>query len=130
MNGVLRAQAIMEMQGFMKVLVDEADDSILGFTMIGPEAGEVMAVMETAMLADLPYTRLRDAVLTHRPWPKASARCSRKSRPAPLSRPPRDGRRWRGHAMTSPFLIRSRPRSAYIRIAALEKPTLAMDFPR
>ncbi len=65
MNGVLRAQAIMEMQGFMKVLVDEADDSILGFTMIGPEAGEVMAVMETAMLADLPYTRLRDAVLTH-----------------------------------------------------------------
>ena len=65
MSGVLRAQAIMEMQGFMKVLVDEADDSILGFTMIGPEAGEVMAVMETAMLADLPHTRLRDAVLTH-----------------------------------------------------------------
>jgi pyruvate/2-oxoglutarate dehydrogenase complex dihydrolipoamide dehydrogenase (E3) component len=49
----------------MKVLVDEADDRILGFTMIGPEAGEVMAVMETAMLADLPYTRLRDAVLAH-----------------------------------------------------------------
>jgi pyruvate/2-oxoglutarate dehydrogenase complex dihydrolipoamide dehydrogenase (E3) component len=64
-SGVLRAQAIVEMQGFMKVLVDEADDRILGFTMIGPEAGEVMAVMETAMLADLPYTRLRDAVLAH-----------------------------------------------------------------
>jgi pyruvate/2-oxoglutarate dehydrogenase complex dihydrolipoamide dehydrogenase (E3) component len=65
MSGVLRAKAIMEMQGFMKVLVDEADDRILGFTMIGPEAGEVMAVMQTAMLASLPYTRLRDAVLTH-----------------------------------------------------------------
>jgi pyruvate/2-oxoglutarate dehydrogenase complex dihydrolipoamide dehydrogenase (E3) component len=65
MSGVLRAQAIMELEGFMKVLVDEADDRILGFTMIGPEAGEVMAVMETAMLASLPYTRLRDAVLTH-----------------------------------------------------------------
>jgi pyruvate/2-oxoglutarate dehydrogenase complex dihydrolipoamide dehydrogenase (E3) component len=65
MSGVLRAQAIMEMRGFMKVLVDEADDRLVGFTMIGPEAGEVMAVMQTAMLAGLPYTRLRDAVLTH-----------------------------------------------------------------
>jgi pyruvate/2-oxoglutarate dehydrogenase complex dihydrolipoamide dehydrogenase (E3) component len=58
MSGVLRAQAIGEMQGFMKVLVDETDDRILGFTMIGPEAGEVMAVMQTAMLAGLPCTRL------------------------------------------------------------------------
>jgi pyruvate/2-oxoglutarate dehydrogenase complex dihydrolipoamide dehydrogenase (E3) component len=33
--------------------------------MIGSEAGEVMAVVQTAMLADLPYTRLRDAVLAH-----------------------------------------------------------------
>jgi pyruvate/2-oxoglutarate dehydrogenase complex dihydrolipoamide dehydrogenase (E3) component len=33
--------------------------------MIGPEAGEVMAVVEMAMLAGLPYTALRDAVLTH-----------------------------------------------------------------
>jgi pyruvate/2-oxoglutarate dehydrogenase complex dihydrolipoamide dehydrogenase (E3) component len=62
---VLRAQAIGEKQGFMKVLVDSNDDRILGFTMIGTEAGEVMAVVETAMLADMPYTRLRDAVLTH-----------------------------------------------------------------
>jgi pyruvate/2-oxoglutarate dehydrogenase complex dihydrolipoamide dehydrogenase (E3) component len=61
---VLRAQAIGEMQGFMKVLVDESN-RILGFTMIGAEAGEVMAVVQTAMLAGLPYTRLRDAVLTH-----------------------------------------------------------------
>ena len=65
MSGVLRAQAIGEMQGFMKVLVAEANDRILGFTMIGAEAGEVMAAMQTAMLAGLPYTRLRDAVLTH-----------------------------------------------------------------
>jgi pyruvate/2-oxoglutarate dehydrogenase complex dihydrolipoamide dehydrogenase (E3) component len=42
-----------------------SDDRILGFTMIGPEAGEVMAVVQTAMLADLPYTRLRDAVIAH-----------------------------------------------------------------
>ena len=30
-----------------------------------PETGEVMAVMQTAMLAGLPSTRLRDAVLAH-----------------------------------------------------------------
>jgi pyruvate/2-oxoglutarate dehydrogenase complex dihydrolipoamide dehydrogenase (E3) component len=65
MSGVLRAQAIGEMQGFMKVLVDERDDGILGFTMIGAEAGEVMAVAQTAMLGGLPYTKLRDAVLAH-----------------------------------------------------------------
>ena len=54
-----------ETQGFMKVLVGGSDDRILGFTMIGAEAGEVMASVQTAMLADLPYPRLRDAVLAH-----------------------------------------------------------------
>jgi hypothetical protein len=33
--------------------------------MIGSEAGEVMAVVQTAMLADLPFTKLRDAVIAH-----------------------------------------------------------------
>ena len=65
MSGVLRAQASGETQGFMKALVGDSDDRILGFTMIGAEAGEVMAVVQMAMLADLPYTRLRDTVLTH-----------------------------------------------------------------
>ena len=49
----------------MKVVVGGTDDRILGFTMIGAEAGEVMAVVQTAMLADLPYLRLRDAILAH-----------------------------------------------------------------
>jgi pyruvate/2-oxoglutarate dehydrogenase complex dihydrolipoamide dehydrogenase (E3) component len=61
---VLRTRTIDEPQGFMKALVDH-HDRILGFTMIGADAGEVMAVVQTAMLADLPYSRLRDAVLTH-----------------------------------------------------------------
>jgi pyruvate/2-oxoglutarate dehydrogenase complex dihydrolipoamide dehydrogenase (E3) component len=65
MTAVLRAQATGESQGFMKVLVADSDDSILGFTMIGAEAGEVMAGVEMAMLAGLPYTRLREAVLAH-----------------------------------------------------------------
>ncbi len=65
MSGVLRVQAIGERPGFMKVLVGGSDDRILGFTMIGPEAGEVMAAVQTAMLAGLPYPKLRDAVLAH-----------------------------------------------------------------
>ena len=64
-SAVLRAQAIGETQGSMKILVGANDDRILGFTMIGSEAGEVMAVVQTAIIAHLPYTRLRDAVLTH-----------------------------------------------------------------
>jgi pyruvate/2-oxoglutarate dehydrogenase complex dihydrolipoamide dehydrogenase (E3) component len=65
MRNVLRTQATDETEGFMKVLVGANDDRILGFTMIGSEAGEVMAAIQTAMLAELPYTKLRDAVITH-----------------------------------------------------------------
>ena len=65
MNAVLRAQATGQTEGFMKALVGEADDRILGFTMVGAEAGEVLAVVQTAMMAGLPYTRLRDADYTH-----------------------------------------------------------------
>jgi pyruvate/2-oxoglutarate dehydrogenase complex dihydrolipoamide dehydrogenase (E3) component len=64
-SAVLRAQTTDEGQGFMKALVGGDDDRILGFTMIGAEAGEVLAAVQTAMLADLPYSRLRDAVLAH-----------------------------------------------------------------
>jgi pyruvate/2-oxoglutarate dehydrogenase complex dihydrolipoamide dehydrogenase (E3) component len=63
-SAVLRAETTDETQGFMKTLVG-SNDRILGFTMIGAEAGEVMAVVQTAMLANLPYSRLRDAILTH-----------------------------------------------------------------
>jgi pyruvate/2-oxoglutarate dehydrogenase complex dihydrolipoamide dehydrogenase (E3) component len=65
MSAVLRTQATDEKQGFMKVLVGASDDRILGFTMLGSEAGEVMAAVQTAMLAKLPYPVLRDAVITH-----------------------------------------------------------------
>jgi pyruvate/2-oxoglutarate dehydrogenase complex dihydrolipoamide dehydrogenase (E3) component len=64
MAAVLRAHTTDETQGFMKALVGD-DDRILGFTMIGAEAGEVVAVMQTAMLANLPYPVMRDAVLAH-----------------------------------------------------------------
>jgi pyruvate/2-oxoglutarate dehydrogenase complex dihydrolipoamide dehydrogenase (E3) component len=62
---VLRARTLGEMRGFMKLLLDADSDRILGFTMLGPEAGEVIAVVQTAMLAGFPYTGLRDAIFTH-----------------------------------------------------------------
>ena len=65
MKAVRRTAATGETHGFMKALVGGSDDRILGFTMIGAEAGEVMTAVQTAMLADLPYPRLRDAVIAH-----------------------------------------------------------------
>jgi pyruvate/2-oxoglutarate dehydrogenase complex dihydrolipoamide dehydrogenase (E3) component len=64
-SAVLRTHTTDETQGFMKALVAENDDRILGFTMIGAEAGEVVAAVQTAMLADLPYSALRDAMFAH-----------------------------------------------------------------
>jgi len=63
-SAVLRTHTTDETQGFMKALIG-GDDRILGFTMIGPEVGEVMTAVQTAMLAGLPYQRLRDATIAH-----------------------------------------------------------------
>ena len=65
MSNVLRAQTTGETQGFMKALIGARHDRILGFTMIGSEAGEVVATVQAVMLAELPYSTLRDAVLAH-----------------------------------------------------------------
>jgi pyruvate/2-oxoglutarate dehydrogenase complex dihydrolipoamide dehydrogenase (E3) component len=62
---VLRSRTISETRGFMKALVEAEGDRILGFAMIGPEAGEVMAMVQAAMLAGMPYTGLRDAIIAH-----------------------------------------------------------------
>jgi pyruvate/2-oxoglutarate dehydrogenase complex dihydrolipoamide dehydrogenase (E3) component len=62
---VLRTWTTSETRGFMKALVAADGDRILGFAMLGAEAGEVMAVVQTAMLAGMPYTGLRDAILAH-----------------------------------------------------------------
>jgi pyruvate/2-oxoglutarate dehydrogenase complex dihydrolipoamide dehydrogenase (E3) component len=64
-RAVLRTEATDETQGVMKALVGAGDDRILGFTMLGADAGEVVAVVQTAMLAGLPYPKLRDAILAH-----------------------------------------------------------------
>ena len=65
MEAVLRAHTLSEMRGFLKALVEADGDRILGFTAFGVGAGETMAAVQIAMIAGLPYTALRDAVLTH-----------------------------------------------------------------
>lgn len=65
MGALLRTRTMDETRGFMKALIDGRTDQVLGFTMFGPEAGEVMAAVQTAMLAGMPYTGLRDAIFAH-----------------------------------------------------------------
>lgn len=65
MGAVLRARTTSETQGFMKALIDPADGRILGFSMVGADAGEVMTAMQIAMQTGLPYTALRDSVIAH-----------------------------------------------------------------
>jgi pyruvate/2-oxoglutarate dehydrogenase complex dihydrolipoamide dehydrogenase (E3) component len=65
MSSVLRTRTTGEKQGFMKTLIDPDGGRILGFAMVGAEAGEVMSVVQMAMQGGLPYTALRDAILAH-----------------------------------------------------------------
>lgn len=65
MAKVRRTITLSETRGFLKALISAENDDILGFTAFGAEAGEVMSVVQTAMLAKLPYTSLRDAIFAH-----------------------------------------------------------------
>jgi pyruvate/2-oxoglutarate dehydrogenase complex dihydrolipoamide dehydrogenase (E3) component len=62
---VLRARTLSEMRGFLKALVEVNSDRILGFTAFAVDGGEIMASVQTAMMAGLPYTALRDAIWAH-----------------------------------------------------------------
>ena len=65
MAAVLRTLTLSETRGFLKALVDTGSDRILGFTAFGVDGGEIMGAVQIAMIAGLPYTGLRDAILTH-----------------------------------------------------------------
>jgi pyruvate/2-oxoglutarate dehydrogenase complex dihydrolipoamide dehydrogenase (E3) component len=65
MEAVMRATTLSETRGFLKALVQIDGDRILGFTGFGVGAGEILSSVQIAMTAGLPYTALRDAVLTH-----------------------------------------------------------------
>jgi len=61
----LRTRTMAETRGFLKVLIAAKDDKILGFTGFGVGAGEIMATVQLAMRAGLPYTMVRDMIITH-----------------------------------------------------------------
>ena len=65
MNYVARALEMDESRGFMKAVVDADTGQILGAAVLGIEGGEIMAILEVAMIGKVPYTVLRDAVFAH-----------------------------------------------------------------
>jgi pyruvate/2-oxoglutarate dehydrogenase complex dihydrolipoamide dehydrogenase (E3) component len=65
MNYVARALEVDESRGFMKAIVDAESGQILGCAILGIEGGEIMAMLEIAMMGKLPYTLLRDGVFAH-----------------------------------------------------------------
>ncbi|HLI77552.1 MAG TPA: FAD-dependent oxidoreductase [Acidobacteriaceae bacterium] len=60
----LRTRTLSETRGFMKALVG-ANDQILGFSVFGVDGGELMSAVQIAMIGNLPYTAIRDAMLAH-----------------------------------------------------------------
>lgn len=64
-DAILRTRTLSETKGFLKALVEEETDQILGFTAVAVGAGEMLPAVQAAMLAELPYTSLRDAIFTH-----------------------------------------------------------------
>jgi len=65
MNYVARALEVDEPRGMMKAIVDAQSRQILGCAILGIEGGEMMSLIETAMMGNLPYTTLKEAVYAH-----------------------------------------------------------------
>lgn len=65
MRRVARAIETDETRGFMKAIVDADTDEILGAAILGIDGGEVVTVLQVAMMGGLPWTTLRDAVIAH-----------------------------------------------------------------
>ena len=65
MTSVARALEVDETRGFIKAVVDAKTNQILGAAVLGIEGGEIMSMLETAMMGKLPYTALRDATYAH-----------------------------------------------------------------
>ena len=62
---VVRAMVVSEPRGFMKAVVDADTNQILGAAILGIEGGEIMTVVQVAMMGNLPYTAIRDGIFSH-----------------------------------------------------------------
>lgn len=65
MTRVARAIEVGETRGFMKAVVDSESNQILGCTVLGIEGGEVMSMLQIAMMGGIPYQRIKEAVFAH-----------------------------------------------------------------
>lgn len=65
LSSVARAIEVDQTRGMMKAIIADEDDQILGCTIVSPQGGEIMTMIQIAMIGGLPYTRLRDAILAH-----------------------------------------------------------------
>jgi pyruvate/2-oxoglutarate dehydrogenase complex dihydrolipoamide dehydrogenase (E3) component len=62
---VARALEMSEPRGLMKAVVDAETNQILGCAVLGLEGGELMSMVEIAMMGKVPYTTLRDGIFAH-----------------------------------------------------------------
>ncbi len=65
MTSVARALEVDETRGFIKAVVDAKTARILGAAVLGIEGGEIMSMLQLAIMGKLPYTALRDATFAH-----------------------------------------------------------------
>jgi pyruvate/2-oxoglutarate dehydrogenase complex dihydrolipoamide dehydrogenase (E3) component len=65
MSSVARALEVNESRGFMKAIVDADTNQILGAAVLGIEGGEIMSMLQLAMMGKMPFTALRDAIFAH-----------------------------------------------------------------
>jgi pyruvate/2-oxoglutarate dehydrogenase complex dihydrolipoamide dehydrogenase (E3) component len=65
MTSVARSMETSQARGFMKALVDPATQQILGAAVLGQDGGEIMSMLQIAMMGKLPYPVLENAVLAH-----------------------------------------------------------------
>lgn len=65
MSHVARAIETGDTRGFMKAVVDADTKKILGATVLGPEGGEIMTVLQMAMEGAITYDRIRYCVIAH-----------------------------------------------------------------
>jgi pyruvate/2-oxoglutarate dehydrogenase complex dihydrolipoamide dehydrogenase (E3) component len=65
MTGVARAIEMSETRGFMKAIVDRKTQQILGCTILGVEGGEIMSMLQIAMMGKIPYPAIKEAIFAH-----------------------------------------------------------------
>ncbi len=63
--GPTRAKEVDETRGVMKAVIDADTQQLLGAAILGVEGGEIMSVLEVAMMGRLPYTAIRDGIFAH-----------------------------------------------------------------